>query len=419
MSIREPVTDGGFQLPQITMFHQLSILSRTPARILAAQTDTELHELLGSVLRSLFRAVLRFDLFVHDGDDGLVPIVKLGEGQFGAGLKLLAQLRSRLLMKDDDVRLGEGHALPGLQGVRRGSLLSAPLLDGETLIGLIVVEGVVDAVDFSTVDLEVLERVASLFSLALQRLRGREVEHERALIQLDLKRARRVQRRFMSEKLPPTIGVTALAEYLPCFDVGGDFYHVAHRGDGVVGAVIGDVSGKGVSAALVMSHVSASFRHALRRPGSPAEILTAVNADLQDVESETFITASCVAIDAPQRRMMVSSAGHIPLIVRRATGEVFACGRASGTPLGMLECEYADEVHALSPLDIVLLMTDGLVEALDRPSDRMGMTLLLGVVKYAPHDPKLLLERILTAVEKMKGTKLLDDVTLVALQLDA
>ncbi len=211
--------------------------------------------------------------------------------------------------------------------------------------------------------------------------------------------------------------MTAHAEYRPCFDVGGDFYHVASRGDGCVGAVIGDVSGKGVSAALVMSHVCASFRHALRRPGTPAEILAGVNADVRDEESETFITASCVSIDPTLRLMVVSSAGHIPVIVRRATGEVFACGLASGTPLGMLECEYTDEEHLLSPLDIVLLMTDGLVEALDRPSDRMGMDLLLGVVKYAPHDPKLLLERILTAVDKMKGTKLLDDVTLVALQL--
>jgi len=362
--------------------------------------------------------MLRFELYVSDGEGGFIPVVKLGDGQFESGLKLLGLLRSRLTMKGDDASFAEAHVLPGLHGVRRGSIISAPLLDGERLVGLIVVEAAPAVTDFSQLDLDALESVASLFSLGIQRLRGKEVEQVNARMELDLKTAREVQRRFMSESLPPSIGVTAHAEYLPCFDVGGDFYDLTHLGGGQVGAVIGDVSGKGVSAALVMSHVSASFRHALRRPDSPAEILRVVNADVCEAELESFVTASCVRIDAARRRMVVSSAGHIPIIVRRATGEVFTCGMPSGTPLGMLECEYTDEEHELGPLDIVLLMTDGLVEALDRPSDRMGMDLLLGVVKYAPHDPKLIGERILTAVNKMKGAKLLDDVTLVALQID-
>src|SRR5262249_49122090 len=119
-----------------------------------------------------------------------------------------------------------------------------------------------------------------------------------------------------------------------------------------------------------------------------------------------------------RRKLLVANAGHIPLIVRRATGEVFTFAPPSGTPLGMLPCDYTDEELTLEPMDIVLLMTDGLVEALDRPSDRMGMHLLLGVVKSGPQHPKLISERILAAVNKMTGTKLLDDVTLVALQLE-
>jgi len=313
----------------------------------------------------------------------------------------------------------DAHVFPALHGVRRGSLMSAPLLDSSTIIGLVIVEAAPAAEDFTAFDLDVLEGIAALFSLALQRLRAKETEYVQARIELDMKTARKVQRRFMSDSLPAAIGVTATAEYLPCFDVGGDFYDLAYLGDGQVAAVIGDVSGKGVSAALVMSHVAANFRRALRTPAAPSRILKDVNHDIADDESESFVTASCIRIDASQRRLTVANAGHIPLTVRRATGEVFTFGSPSGTPLGMMPCDYLDEELSLQPMDIVLLMTDGLVEALDRPSDRMGMQLLLGVVKYAPHDPKMISSRILAAVNKMKGTKLLDDVTLVALQLDA
>jgi phosphoserine phosphatase RsbU/P len=173
-----------------------------------------------------------------------------------------------------------------------------------------------------------------------------------------------------------------------------------------------------VSAALVMSRVSADFRRALGSQLGPADILRAVNAGMADEDSEIFVTAACIKLDVTSRTLLVANAGHLPLIVRRSSGEVFTFGQPSGTPLGMMPCDYTEEELELDPLDIVLLMTDGLVEALDRPSDRMGLQLLLGLIKYAPHDPRLIHTRILEAVNKMKGTKLLDDCTLVALQLE-
>lgn len=415
------------------------ILARLPGRILGSHTDDELREILGSCLRSLYRMLIRYELYVtdiiepraegaadpnadHAIDESttLVPVVKLGEGQFGSGLKLLGALRSRLTLKEDRGSLAAPHAFPSLHGVKRGSIMSAPLLDGTALLGLIIVEAAPGAHDFTSHDLDVLDGVAGLFSLALQRLRAKETGHIQARMDLDLKTARRVQGRFMSATLPAGIGVTAHAEYLPAFDVGGDFYDLCYLSEeGLVGAVIGDVSGKGVSAALVMSRVSSDFRRALATPLSPAEILQDVNIGLAaDDESEIFVTASCLKLDPTTRTLRVANAGHIPLIIRRASGEVFTFAPPSGTPLGMLPCEYDEEEIVLGPLDIVLLMTDGLVEALDRPSDRMGLQLLLGLIKYAPHDPRLIHARILEAVQKMKGAKLLDDCTLVALQLE-
>src|SRR5262245_34226931 len=206
---------AGREASMTSMMQQFGILSRTPGRILAAQTEEELRDLLANVLRGLFRGLLRFELFVTDEAGNVVPVVKLGEGQFGSGLKLLSSLTSRLRMKNNGAGLTEAHLFPALHGVKRGSLMSAPLVDVAQLIGLIVVEAAPAAADFSSFDLDVLEGIAALFSLALQRLRAKETEYVQARIELDLKTARRVQRRFMSESLPPSIGVTAPAEYLP------------------------------------------------------------------------------------------------------------------------------------------------------------------------------------------------------------
>jgi serine phosphatase RsbU (regulator of sigma subunit) len=401
------------------MMQQFGILYRTPGRIVAAQTEEELRDLLSNALRGLYRNLMRYELFVSDPRGNLVPVVRLGEGQYGGGLKLLASLKSRLLMKDEQGLIGEAHLFPALHGVKRGSLMSAPLLDAREVIGLIVAETAPGSTDFTIFDLHVLEGIAALFSLALQRLRSKETEYFHASVELDLKSASKVQRGLMSQRLPADIGVTAHAEYLPAFDVGGDFYELTYLGDGKIGGAIGDVSGKGVSAALIMSRVSSDVRRALRSGDGPSTVLKNVNASLADVESEIFVTASCIRLDARSRRLTVANAGHLPLIVRRAAGEVFTFGPPSGTPLGMMPCDYTDDEITLEPLDIVLLMTDGLVEALDRPSDRMGMELLLGLIKYAPHDPKLVNARILEAVQKMHGTKSLDDVTLVALQLQS
>ena len=397
---------------------QFGILSRTPQRILAAQSDEELRDALGFCLRGLFRQIAQFELYARDERGGLVPIASLGVGGIGNGLRLLAALKARLTLRQEDVRLSEPHVFAAQLGVRRGSIMSAPLLDADSQIGLIVVESAAGEPDFNHADLALLEGVAALFSLALQRLRAKELELAQARVGRDLKEARRVQLQLMSSALPPDCGANAFAEYLPAFDVGGDFYDIGILPDGRISAVIGDVSGKGVTAALVMSRITSEFRRFRDQSRTPAELLSQVNQAMMSGDSESFATAACLTLDPRGRTLEVSNAGHPPLIVRRTGGQVFTFGTASGTPLGMLESEYASESLSLEPGDIVLLMTDGLVEALDRPSDRMGMELLLGLIKYAPHEPRLIIERALAAVNKMKGAKLLDDVTVVALQLN-
>jgi serine phosphatase RsbU (regulator of sigma subunit) len=268
-------------------------------------------------------------------------------------------------------------------------------------------------------ELVAFEGISALLALALQRLDVSQADVVRARVDLDRKAARRVQRGLMSSRLPPNAGVTAYSEYLPALDVGGDFYSLEYLGNGKVSVAIGDVSGNGVSAALVMSRVASDIGRALRAGSSPSTVLRDVNEHLSDLESERFVTASCIRLDTRSRRVTVANAGHLPLIVRRAEGHAFTCGNPSGLPLGMLPCEYEDEEIVLEPRDMLLLITDGLLEALDHPTGRNGMSILLRLVQGAPHDPRQVHARIREAVDRARAHRVLDDVTWVGLQLAA
>jgi serine phosphatase RsbU (regulator of sigma subunit) len=381
-----------------------------PAKVMAAESKDELLQLLSHTLRTLYRHVLRFEILLADESGKLV--------QAWADEKWNLQVARAPGKGRLQAVSASWQFEPALHGVRRGLEMSAPLLDGRTPLGLIVLEAIPGR-PFGSLDLEILESVADLFSLALQRLRSRKSERRRASVEADRRAAGIVQRKLMKWSLPVDAGVKVDARYQPALDVGGDFYDLACLEDGRIGGAIGDVAGKGVSAALIMSRVSSDVGRAVRSGANPSKVLESVNATLTDVESETFVTASCISLDSRHRSLTIANAGHLPLMIRRANGEVFDFGGASGTPLGMVPCQYVDERLELQPLDIVLLMTDGLVEALDRPSDRMGTKRLHRIVNAAPHDPETINERILAAANDSGGAQALDDVTLVALQIES
>ncbi len=382
--------------------------------VVSARTEEELFAVLSNTLRRLFRNSLGHEVYVGDESETLQLVVDVGPSQPGGGLELPAELK-RLLMAAEHGGVDGAPLTPPLREPGDGVLMGALMLDAGSVLGLIVLERAPTAPRFTRSDVDVLQGIAAVFSLALQRLRVRRAE--RVHDSIDRKLAGKVQRRLMSRRLPADAGVKVDAKYLPALAVGGDFYELMDLGDGRIGGAIGDVSGKGVSAALIMSWVSSDLRRSLRSGVDPSTVLHSVNGTMTDLENGTFVTASCIHLDVRRRKLTVANAGHIPLIVRRASGEVFSFGQSSGVPLGIMPFDYSDEEMDLQPLDIMLLMTDGVVDALDRPSDRMGAELLLRMIKSSPHDPGAINTRIVAAANEMAGSRPLDDMTLVALQL--
>jgi serine phosphatase RsbU (regulator of sigma subunit) len=183
----------------------------------------------------------------------------------------------------------------------------------------------------------------------------------------DLARAREIQRGFL-----PAIGfrcgnVRIVAEYRPAFAVGGDFYDVIYLPDGRVTALIGDVSGKGVTAALIMARVSTELRRLAAQKLSPRHILERVGEWFaHEPIKESFVTVACVQLQPAHRRWVVSNAAHLVPLLRRRAGAVLRLSEPSGSPIGVglpTAGRYDEESFAAEPGDTVVLVTDGLLGA--------------------------------------------------------
>lgn len=389
----------------------LGVLARLPAQVIRVQSERELREAVGPSIAELFGPVRRFDLFVADGasGSGLVPA-----GEPREGLSLLGVTMGAA----PDAVTARPQLVAGAQS--RGDILSVPVSDRTGAMGVLVVEAVPGGSRFDQSDLDALAAVAAQITLALQRLRIERKGAAARRLERDMVLAREVQRRFLPA-LPSGGRLRLHAHYRPAYDVGGDFYDLVPLStgpDAPVMAMIGDVAGKGVAAALLMSRVSSDLRRLATELRSPARLLDELNRSMGIEHAETFATAACVLIDPAVGRATVANAGHVPPIVRRASGAVTPFGRASGPPVGVIAGQiYAEEALALAPGDTMFLMTDGLSEALDRPGDRMGMRLLISIIADAPADPGQACARILAAVERERMLRHVDDVTLLAVQL--
>ncbi len=388
---------------------QLSVLAKLPTRIVAVRTERELREIVGEAIVELLGAVARFELFVAEGPNGtLVPA-----GDPHGGLTLLG-----LVLASGEAIGERATVLRAVKDVH-GDVLSAPLSDRQAAMGVLIVEGPAGQ-RYHARDLDALHAVAAQISLSLQRLHIERRSSAHRRMQTDMVLAREVQRRFLPGALPPRARLRVTSHYRPAYDVGGDFYDlIPHHGGEAVTAVIGDVAGKGVAAALLMSRLTSDLRRLGPLSESPRTLLHELQRQLElDAPPDTFVTVACVRFEPDRGRVIVANAGHVPPIVRRTSGQVSLFGRASGPPLGVSDAQfYADEEIAIGTGDLVVLMTDGLVEALDRPGDRLGTRLLVQLIADAPHDIEAINQRILAQLERERLMRLVDDVTLVAIEV--
>jgi serine phosphatase RsbU (regulator of sigma subunit) len=271
---------------------------------------------------------------------------------------------------------------------------------------------------FGRSDLDLLTGIANQCGIAIGNARLHQQLLRQQRLAQDLRFAEQVQRSFLPQRLPTITGYAFASHYDPAFEVGGDFYDVVDLGDGCIGLLVGDVSGKGVSAALRMARMSTELRFCAMAEREPAAVMTRANRTLLETsQDEIFVTAIYARLDPRTRKLTLSNAGHLPPMIRHTIeGDVTRVEGATGLALGVLgEAVFEQEEHTLMPGDTLLLYTDGVTEAENVTQEQYGFDRLERSISPGPSDADLLLRRVLTDVRTHVGdAPQYDDLTVVA-----
>lgn len=309
---------------------------------------------------------------------------------------------------------------PGLAALKEaGVKMVVPLVSQGELIGLLNLGPRLSEQEYSADDRKLLADLAAQAAPALRL--GQLVEEQQAearsreRIEQELKVAQLIQQQFLPSELPKLGGWHVSAFYRPAREVGGDFYDFIELADGRIGIVIGDVTDKGVPAALVMASTRSILRSVAPREPSPGKVLQEVNELLvPDIPAQMFVTCMYGVLDPATGRFEFANAGHNLPIVR--SGEQVREPRATGMPLGLLPgMAYEETTETLAAGESILLHSDGIAEAHNETRDMFGFDRLRDVVGAAAQED--VIDTILEEHDRFTAGILdqEDDITLVAL----
>lgn len=306
------------------------------------------------------------------------------------------------------------------------SFVCAPLKshDGKPM-GVVILDRFGTGNPFQEEDLMMLTAIALQASMVLENAAMHQQMLTKARMDRDLSIAAQVQEGFLPEGLPKPAEdfVELSAEVIPAHEIAGDFYDVFMLKDGKFAFTVADISGKGISAALLMSGIRTLTRHLLQSGMTPAKTLQLVNDTLaEDNPHAMFVTMVVGTMDLDEGEVILSGGGHPPILVRRNDGRVerllLPAGRLIGFSAGDLNLE--DSRVTLAPHDTLFLYTDGLTEAHDKEHQNMfGLDRLMTTLHSMPADKPISewADRTKLALEVFTNTpKNEDDVTLFLLR---
>jgi serine phosphatase RsbU (regulator of sigma subunit)/anti-sigma regulatory factor (Ser/Thr protein kinase) len=314
-------------------------------------------------------------------------------------------------------------ASPALQAMKdAGVKLAIPLVSQGELVGLLNLGPRLSEQDYSTDDRGLLNTLATQSAPAVrvaqlvqdQQIQARENER----IQHELRVAQLIQKTLLPKDLPALPGWKVNAYYQAARQVGGDFYDFIYFDDGRLGLVIGDVTDKGVPAALLMATTRSVLRAAAQRLVKPGRVLETVNEIIyQDIPPKMFVTCLYALLDPESGELLYANAGHDLPYHRHQMGEVTEL-RATGMPLGLMPgMNYEEKKTALAHGESILLYSDGIVEAHNPDRGMYGFPRLMKLIGEYKEDSSLK-DVILEDLAEFTGPgwEQEDDITMVTLQ---
>ena len=299
--------------------------------------------------------------------------------------------------------------------------MCAPMVCENKLLGLIQMDSSDSSSRFSKADLAVLLGFAGHTALALSKAKLHEESLAQHLLQKDLELAGQIQHCFLPQASPSVTGIRFAESYTPAQYIGGDYYDYLEFFKNLHGLAVGDVAGKGVSAALYMAKLSSEVHFHAQGRFSPGAVLTVLNHALyNEMEGGMFVTLILLLLDPEKRKLKISSAGHFPPILRTGNNSVTEIQVKKNFPIGVSEyTEYHDTDYVLNSGDRIVLYTDGVTEALDPKGNFFGKNRLKYAIAHGGESPREVLGAINQAVAAHSaGVPQSDDLTMVCLAVD-
>jgi len=296
-------------------------------------------------------------------------------------------------------------------GATSGPTMYAPMIDRSDMLGVIYVAGGPRFDGFTAGDLDLLSGMAVPAAIMLQNARMHEHSLERERLKRDLELAAQIQQSFLPREVLSVPGIEFLATYKAAYTVGGDFYDVFWVGPDLLAVFIGDISGKGVAAALLMARISGELRVAALAHVDPVAVLTIMNkAVINRGQPELFFTAIYFTLDVKTGEVSLATAGQPSPYVCHDDGIVEAITEGASTAVGILEDPaFTATNFLLEHGDSIVLYTDGVVEASNAAGALYGDERLAQCLAGAGSRPNDISEHILRSVAQHIGTASAND----------
>jgi serine phosphatase RsbU (regulator of sigma subunit) len=423
----EAIEDARTQSDETSRVAQRSDLLALISKISVALLDTAtLNETLDQIVSMVFQAVPadRSMIMMRDekSPDLKVAVARLRDraGEVGE-IRISRSVIDEVVTNGKSVLTSDAQADPRfmggtvmLQGVR--SVLAVPLGVGERVFGIVYADSPLAEGRFTEDHLKVLTTLASVAAIRVQNARLMEQQMERVRLERELQVASEIQQRFQPASAPIVAGYELQGISFPCYEIGGDYYDFIQRDNGKLIVALGDVSGKGPAAALLMSSLHAAVHAHSDTHNSLAKTIGAVNRYLVDsTPANRFVTLFYAELDPKDGSLAFLNAGHNPPLIVHAGGTMEQLA-AGGLPLGIMSnADFREGKTRLHPGDVLVIYSDGVSEAVNPKGEEFGPTRLYETVsRNLDASAAGIRDRIESALTKFcQGTPAADDITLV------
>lgn len=304
------------------------------------------------------------------------------------------------------------------------SMMCVPLIaPGGTMMGVLTVESLNGSEEFTSKDLDILLGVAGQVAISWTNTLLIQTHVDQQRVEQEMRLAHDVQQAFLPNELPLVANYRFFAHYEAANSVGGDYYDVVQTPEGKFWIAVGDVSGKGFPAALVMSHLSSAMHWASHFIQDITEVLTRMNRDICERGiSGKFVTLALMELDISGHTCTLVNAGHPSPIILSADGSLREMSRQRfNLPLGIEPTSRYDyHIETLSAGDALVFYTDGITEAMNSSAELFGKQSLQECLCLGPGTAEQLGSRILDSIEShTNGHPQSDDKTLFVVSRDA